>query len=78
MKGGDLLGMWVRSPPPLPISFIPQLLFLHLTPIHRLTPIELIHCELLNPRRTVFNCTALLVTYHVRIDSQRDSWVTVT
>src|SRR6202158_1562670 len=25
---------WVRSPPPLPISLIPQLLFLDLTPIH--------------------------------------------
>ena len=44
----------------------------------RLTPIELIHCKLFNPRRTVFNCTALLVTYHVRIDSQRNTWVTVT
>src|SRR5260370_965655 len=52
---------WVRSPPPLPISFISLHLFLGLTPNHRLTPIELIHCKLLNPRRTVFNCTALLV-----------------
>ena len=30
-----------------------------------------------NPGRTVFNYAALLVTYHVRIDSQRDAWVTV-
>src|SRR6266478_2385445 len=69
--------MTIRSPPPLPISFIPLRLFLDLTPIRRLTPIELIHSVLFNPSRTVFNCTALLVTYHVRIDAQRDPWVTV-
>jgi hypothetical protein len=43
----------------------------------RLTPIELIHCKLFNPRRTIFNRTALLVTDHVCIDSQRNPWVTV-
>jgi hypothetical protein len=67
----------VRSPPPLPISFISLRLFLDLTPIRRLTPIELIHRVQFNPRRTVFNCTALLVANHVPVDSQRDSWVAV-
>jgi hypothetical protein len=52
-------------------------LFLDLTPNHRLTPIELIHCKLFNPRRTVFNCITLLIADHVRIDSQRYPWVTV-
>jgi hypothetical protein len=52
-------------------------LFLDLTPIRRLTPIELIHRVQFNPGRTVFNRTALLVAYHVRVDSQRNSWVTV-
>ena len=42
-----------------------------------LTPIELIHSKLFNPCRTVFNCIALLVPDHVRIDSQRNPWVTV-
>jgi hypothetical protein len=69
--------MQIRSPPPLPISFISLRLFLDLTPIRRLTPIGLIHRVLFNPGRTVFNCTALLVTYHVRIDSQRYPWITV-
>ena len=71
------VGIKVRSPPPLPISFISLHLFFDLTPIGRLTPNELIFCVLFNPRRTVFNCTALLIAYHVRIDSQRDSWITV-
>src|SRR5262249_53927372 len=58
-------------------SFISLYFFLNLTPIHRLTPIELIHCKLFDPCRTVFNCVALLVTNHVCIDSQRDPWITV-
>ena len=66
----------VGSIPTAPTNLLHFTAFvLGLTPIYRLTPIELIHCKLLNPRRTVFNCTALLVTYHVRIDSQRDSWI---
>jgi hypothetical protein len=69
--------MRFRSPPPLPNYFISLHFFLDLTPIHRLTPIELIHCELFDPCRTVFNCVALLVTNHVRIDSQRYPWITV-
>ena len=43
----------------------------------RLTPIELMHGVLFNPSKTVFNCTALLVTYYVRVDSQRDPWIAV-
>jgi len=52
-------------------------LFLRLTPIHRLTPIELVDCELFNPSRTMFNRVALLVAYHVCVDSQGYPWVTV-
>ena len=48
-------------------SFISLHLFLSLTPNHRLTPIELIHSELFNPGRTIFNCIALLIANHVRI-----------
>jgi hypothetical protein len=52
-------------------------LFLDLTPNYRLTPNELIHRVLFNPGRTVFNRAALLVAYHVRVHSQRNSWVTM-
>jgi hypothetical protein len=69
--------MQFRSPPPLPNLLIPLILFLLLTPIRRLTPIELIHGKLSNPSRTVFNRITLLVTYHVRVDSERDPRVTV-
>ena len=58
-------------------SFISLHLFLSLTPNHRLTPIELIHSELFNPGRTIFNCIALLIANDVRIDSQCYPWVTV-
>ncbi len=64
-------------PTALAISSISQRLFLDLTPIRRLTPIELIHRVQFNPGRTVFNCTALLVANHVPVDSHRDSWVPV-
>src|SRR5258706_15626238 len=62
-------------PTALEISSISQRLFLDLTPIRRLTPIELIDRVQFNPGRTVFNCTALLVANHVHVDSQRDSCV---
>jgi hypothetical protein len=64
-------GLWIRPPPPLPISFIPQLLSLYLTPI------ELVHCRLFNPCRTVFNRLTLLIAYCVGVDSERDPWVAV-
>jgi len=67
----------ISIPTALPISFISLRLFLDLTPNHRLTPNELIHRVLFNPGRTVFNGAALLVAYHVRVDSQRNSWVTM-
>src|SRR6266404_619702 len=71
------MALIVRSPPPLPISFISLHLFLGLTPIHRLTPNELVDCKLFNPCRTMFNGVTLLTADNVRIDSQRYPWVTV-
>lgn len=58
----------IRSPPPLPISLIPQRLFFFVTPVHGLTPIELIYRELFNSCRTVFNRVMLLVPNNVRVD----------
>src|SRR5882762_5539623 len=69
--------MQIRSPPPLPNYFSSLHLFLDLTPYQRLTPIELIHCKLFNPRRTNFNGVTLLRTNHVRVDSKRYPWITV-
>jgi hypothetical protein len=58
-------------PPPPTISFIPQHLFL------RLTPIESIHRKLFNSSRTVFNRFTLLIAYHVRVEAQRDPGGTI-
>src|SRR5260370_27850411 len=55
--------------------FVAYLGVLHST--MRLSSDISVHRVMFNPGRTAFNCAAFLLTYHVRVDSQRVAWVTV-
>jgi hypothetical protein len=72
------IGGHVRSPPPLPNYFIQNSLPFGLTTISRLTTIALVCRESGDPISAILNGITLLIADYMRIESQNDSWVTMT